>query len=251
MENEIIYGRNSVFEALKTNPSRINKIIISKNVNNDKKINEIIDLAKENKILFQFSPKEKFNSFQDVNHQGVLAYVAPIEYHSLDDFLNQNKDGFKRLIALDGVQDPHNFGAIIRTCACAGFDGIIISARKSTLVTGIVEKTSAGAINHIPIILVNSLSSSLEKLKKHDYWIIATDIKAKDNYFEVDYTDMNLVIVLGAEGDGVSKTVLNGADMKVKIPMLCDFNSLNVSNAAAVLIYEVVKQVVQKTKNIV
>ena len=251
MNQEFIYGKNSVYEALKVNPKRINKVLISKSASNDKKISEIIELAKANKIVFSFQPREKFNSFGDVIHQGVAAYVSPVEYLSLEDYFAQEKPGYKKLIALDGVQDPHNLGALIRTCACAGFDGIILAARKGTLVTGIVEKTSAGAINHIPVILVNSLSGAIEKLKKHDYWIIVTDIKAKDNYFDVDYTDMNFVIVLGSEGTGVTKTILNSADFLVKIPILRDFNSLNVSNAAAILIYEVVQQKVQKSKNTV
>lgn len=247
-EKDFIYGKNSILEALKNNPRRINKIIISKNIHSDIKINEIIEIAKFEKIVFQFVPKEKFVNFKDIAHQGIIAFVAPIEYMELDDFIELNKKNAK-LVALDGVQDPHNLGAIIRTCVCAGFDGIILSQRKNTLVTSIVEKTSAGAVNHIPIILVNSLSSALERLKKRDYWIIAADAKGKDNYFEVDYTDMNIVIVMGSEGAGVSKTILNTSDIIVKIPMLCNFNSLNVSNAAAILIYEVTKQIVQKSKN--
>ena len=248
MQQDFIFGKNSVVETLRNNPKRINKIIISKNVHADTKINEIIELARSERIVFQFVPKEKFINYQDVSHQGVVAFVAPIEYVDLDDFLEFGKKN-ARLVALDGVQDPHNLGAIIRTCVCAGFDGIILSQRKNTLVTGVVEKTSAGAVNHIPIITVNSLNSAIERLKKHDYWVIAADAKGKDNYFDVDYTEMNIVIVMGAEGAGVSKTILNNSDIVVKIPMLTEFNSLNVSNAAAILIYETTKQIVQKSKN--
>ena len=250
MNDNFVYGKNSVLEILTTKPNRINKILISNNLRFDTKINNIIDLAKENKVLYQITPKEKFLIYKEYNHQGIIAFVSPIEYTDLDDFLETAPPNAK-LLALDGVQDPHNLGAIIRTCVCAKFDGIILAQHKNTLVTPIVEKTSAGATNHIPIIVVNSLSNAVERLKKYDYWIIASDARGKDNYFEVDYTDMNIVLVLGSEGFGVSKTILNAADITVKIPMLCDFNSLNVSNAAAILIYEVVKQVVQKSKNIV
>ncbi len=250
MSNDFVYGKNSVLEALKSGKRNINKIIISKNVNNDVKTNEIIDLAKNKKVVFQFLPKEKFQMYREYNHQGIIAFVSPIEYMELADFLETKKEHAKILV-LDGVQDPHNLGSIIRTCVCAGFDAIMMSVRKNSPINATVEKTSAGAVNHIPIIAVNSLSSALEKLKRHDYWIIASDAKGKDNYFDVDYTDMNLAVVLGGEDAGVSKTIMNIADFTVKIPMFNRFNSLNVSNAAAILIYEVIKQLVQKSKNIV
>ncbi len=250
MEENFIYGKNSVFEALKSEKRNINRIILSKGIHSDTKINEIISMAKKSKIIFQFVPKEKFYDYKEFNHQGVIAFIAPLEYVQLNDFLAKKRENAKILV-LDNIQDPHNFGAIVRTSVCAGFDAILISQRKNVLITSAVEKSSAGAINHIPIIAVNSLSSAIEKLKKNDYWIIASDAKGKDNYFDVDYTNMNVAVVLGGEGAGVSKTILKMSDFTVKIPMMNDFNSLNVSNAAAVIIYEVIKQTIQKSKNIV
>ncbi len=245
-KNNYIYGRNSIIEALLQNKSRINKILISQNVKNDVKINEIVQLAKKEHVVFQFLPREKFRDFADLPHQGVLAYVSPIEYADLNLFLKKNTDGFVSLIILDGIEDPHNFGAIVRTAVCAGYDGIIIPARRSAQVNATVEKTSAGAINHIPIFQVNSLSSTIDKLKDNNYWIIAADAKGKDNYFDVDYTDMNFAIILGGEETGVSRGNLNKSDFVVKIPMLRNFNSLNVSNACAAIIYETVRQKIKK-----
>jgi len=250
MNNDLIYGKNSVLEALKANSRRINKILLSKNLHNDPKIDEIIELAKKSKIVFQFVPKEKFNDYREYTHQGVIAFVSPVEYADLDAFLKIAPKNAK-IIALDGVQDPHNFGSFIRTAVCAGFDAVMISQRKNSPITPTVEKTSAGAVNLIPVISVNSLSSALEKLKRHAYWIIASDAKGKDNYFNIDYTNMNIALVVGGEDSGVSKTILNLADFTVKIPMNNEFNSLNVSNAAAILMYEVVKQYSIKPKKIV
>ena len=251
--NNLIFGKNSICEALKSGKRNINKIIISKNSVSDAKLNEIINLAKSQKVVFQFIPKEKFHKYSEHTHQGIVAFVSPVEYTDLDDFLSEKNKAFSgensKVMVLDGVQDPHNFGSIIRTCVCAGFDAIIISHRKNSPVNATVEKTSAGAVNHIPVISVNSLGSAVEKLKNNDYWIIATDAKGKDNYFDTDYTGMNLALVLGGEESGVSKTIINNSDFTVKIPMFNEFNSLNVSNAAAVIVYEIIRQTIQKPKN--
>lgn len=239
---DYIYGRNAVTEALTKHASRINKILISKGVTNDSKINEIIDLAKQNGIVFQFVPRERFTNFADCPHQGVVAMVSPVAYTDFYEFLETKKEGFSKVVILDGVEDPHNVGAIIRTAACAGFDAVIIPSRRNAQVNATVEKTSAGAINHIPVIQVNSLGTVIDKLKDNDYWIIAADAHGKDNYFDIDYTDMNFAILMGGEETGVSKNNMKKSDFVVKIPMLRNFNSLNVSNAACAIIYESVRQ---------
>ena len=237
-----IYGRNAVYEILSKQMRSINKIVISKNVTNDSKINEIIALAKQNGVVFQFVPKEKFSIYSGINHQGIVAHVSPVEYMDLYEFLEKDKSGFSKIVILDGVEDPHNLGAIIRTAACAGYDAVVIPSRRNAQVNATVEKTSAGAINHIPIIQVNSLGNAIDKLKDNDYWIIAADAHGKDNYYEVDYTDMNFALIMGGEETGVSKNNLKKSDFIVKIPMLRNFNSLNVSNAACAIIYESVRQ---------
>ena len=247
--DDIIYGKNSVIEALNSE-REINKVLISKTNHSDEKIEEIKNLAQRKGIVFQFVGKEKFSLYNGLNHQGVIAQVAPIEYTELDDFIarHRNKNSAS-LVVLDGVEDVHNIGAIIRTCVCAGVDGILIPSRRNCQITSAVEKTSAGAVNHIDIIKVNSLSTAIENLKDNNWWVIATDAKADKNYYDIDYCDMNFAIVMGGEHSGVSKTLLKMSDFQVKIPMLKDFNSLNVSNAMSIIIYESVRQKLSKTEN--
>ncbi len=240
--NDVIFGKNSVLEALIAGNREINKILISKNIHSDNKLNKIKDLAKEKGIIFQFVGKEKFQPYEEFNHQGIIAQISPIEYKDLDEFLEEKKEGYSSLVILDGIEDSHNLGAIIRTCVCAGVSGIVIPSRRNVQVNATVEKTSAGAINHIPIIKVNSLVNAVQKLKNSDWWVVAADANAKDNYYDVNYTDMNFAIIMGAEHAGVSKSLLKLSDFVVKIPMLKDFNSLNVSNALSAIIFETVRQ---------
>ena len=246
MDN-IKFNKNSVLEALETGERQINKILISKNLHSDTKLNKIKELAQMRGIIFQFVAREKFAPYAEFNHQGVIAQIAPVEYMDLDDFL-ENPHQNDSLIILDGIEDSHNLGAIIRTAVCAGVSAIIIPSRRSVQVNSIVEKTSAGAVNHIPIIKVNSLTSAVEKLKNSNWWIIATDADAKDNYYDIKYNDMNFAIIMGAEHAGVSKSLLKSSDFVVKIPMLKKFNSLNVSNALAIIIFEAVRQKLTEQK---
>lgn len=246
MENietdNIIYGKNSVMEALISGKREINKIIISKNIHTDAKIAKIKELAQEKGIVFQFAAREKFLMLEGLNHQGIFAQIAPVKYADLDEFLGNCGSENISLVILDGVEDSHNLGAIIRTCVCAGVSGIIIPSRRNVQVNSTVEKISAGAINHIPIIKVNSLINTVQKLKDNNMWIIASDASAKDNYYDVKYNDMNFAIIMGAEHAGVSKSLLKAADFVVKIPMQNNFNSLNVSNALSAIIFEALRQ---------
>lgn len=245
-ENDsIIYGKNSVMEALIAGNREINKILISKNIHSDNKLNKIKELAKTNGIVFQFVGREKFQPYEEFNHQGIIAQISPIKYKDLDEFLEEKHDNAS-LVILDGIEDSQNLGAIIRTAVCAGVSAIIIPSRRNVQVNAIVEKTSAGAINHIPIIKVNSPVNAVQKLKESDWWVVATDASAKDNYYDVNYNDMNFAIIMGAEHAGVSKSLLKLSDFIVKIPMLKDFNSLNVSNAFSAIIFETVRQKLSK-----
>lgn len=243
MENlDVIYGKNSVMEALIAGEREINKILISKNIHSDVKVNKIKELAKERGVVFQFVAREKFQPYEEFNHQGIIAQISPIKYYDLDEFIEKSKGKLSSVVILDGVEDSHNLGAIIRTCVCAGVDGIIIPSRRNVQVNSIVEKTSAGAVNHIPIIKVNSLVNAVQRLKDNDWWVIATDASAKDNYYDVKYNDMNFAIIMGAEHAGVSKSLLKASDFVVKIPMQNSFNSLNVSNALSAIIFETLRQ---------
>lgn len=247
---DFIFGRNNVLELLQNGKRNVSKILLMQNSKENSKLSQIIEIAKNRGIVFQFIPKEKFIKYKDYAHQGVIAYVSPVNYTSLDDFLLINKIN-KKVIVTDGIEDPHNMGSIIRTAVCAGFDAIIFPSRRNAVINATVEKSSAGAINHIDLIMVNSLSSTIDKLKDNDFWIIATDINAKDNYYDIDYCNMNFAIIMGSEKDGVSTTILKKSDYKIKIPMLRKFDSLNVANAASIVIYEAVKQIIQKSGNIV
>ena len=247
-ENTYIYGKNSVLEVLLKNPKRLNKIYFQKEIFFDNRLKKINELAFQNKIQINFVNLQKFNDYFDEkpNFQGVVASVSPIEYVELSEFLERDTNKYKKLVLLDGICDPHNLGAIIRTVAAAGFDGVMVSNHRCAPITAVVEKISSGAVNHIPIIKTTSLSASIDLLKKHDFWVIATQMQAKDNYYEIDYTDMNFVLVMGSEGKGISKTILNKADYTVKLKS--DFESLNVSAAAAVIIYEAKRQIEIKQK---
>ncbi len=246
-EESFIYGKNAVIEALESENREFNRILISNTSRADEKIEKIKELAKRNGIVFQFVGKEKLNQIaQEARHQGVIAQVAPIHYVELDDFIERNSGKLSSVVILDGIEDSHNLGAIIRSAVCAGADGIILPSRRGVLVNSTVEKTSAGAVNRISIIKVNSIVNAVQKLKESNYWVIASDHHADDNYYDIDYTDMNFALIMGAEHSGISKSLLKLSDFRVKIPMLTNFNSLNVSNAAAIILFESVKQKLQK-----
>ena len=238
---DVIYGKNAVTEALEAGTREINKIWIANNIHTDNKIAKIKELEQKKGIIFQFVGKEKFAPYNEFNHQGVIALTSPIKYMELDEFLSKPHQNAS-LVVLDGVEDVHNLGAIIRSCVCAGVDAIMIPSRRSVQVNSVVEKTSAGATNHIPIIKVNSLVSALQRLQESDWWVIAAEANAKNNYYDINYTDMNFALVMGAEHAGVSKSIIKLADFQIKIPMMKKFNSLNVSNALSIIIFEAVRQ---------
>ena len=246
----IIYGKNAVIEALEKGDREFNKILISNNARTDVKIEQIKKLASDNEIIFQFVAKEKLNAIEPTGrHQGVIAQISPIKYTDLDNFIETNRGNNTSIVVLDGIEDSHNVGAIIRSCVCAGVKAVIIPSRRGVLINSTVEKTSAGAINHISIIKVNSLVSAIQKLRENDYWVIASDHHAEQNHYEIDYTDMNFALIMGAEHAGISKSLLKLADFKVKIPMLTNFNSLNVSNATAIILFEYVSQLCKNKKS--
>jgi len=240
----VVYGKNSVLEALNAGNREINKILISKNIHTDTKINKIKEIAQQKGIVYQFVGRDKFQAYEEFNHQGVIAQISPITYVDIDDFIDEmsSKEKFSSVVVLDGVEDSHNLGAIIRTCVCAGVDGIIIPSHRNIQVNATVDKISQGAVNLIPIIKVNSLINAIQKLKDNNWWIIATDASANDNYYDVKYHDMNYAIIMGAEHAGVSKSLLKASDFVVKIPMQNNFNSLNVSNAMSAILFEALRQ---------
>ena|SRR3989339_1207021 len=241
-KSEIVYGRNSVEALLEANKRRVNKVLIAKGVKFDSKIKKIVDLARANNIPVQEVPREKLNIVAEGSHQGVAASVSPIEYIEFDQFLKEIKDTIDALVVvLDGIEDPHNLGAIIRTAAVAGANGIIIPRRRSSPVTATVEKASAGTVEKIPIIQVTNLVNAIDELKQANFWVFGAESEGNKYYFQADYNG-NCVIVIGGEDKGISTLVKKHCDELVKIPMPGNINSLNASNAASIVIYEVIRQ---------
>lgn len=241
-KSEIVYGRNSVESLLESSKRRVNKVLLSKGIKFDQKIKKIVDMAKAGNIPVQEVPREKLNSIAPGSHQGIAASVSPIEYMEFSDFqrsLNNIKNGL--VIILDGVEDPHNLGSIIRTAAAAGANGIIIPKRRSTPVTAAVEKASAGTVEKIPIIQVTNIVNTVEKLKEDNFWIFGAESSGEKYYYEADY-DLNCVLIVGGENQGISSLVKKHCDVVVSIPMPGCINSLNVANAASIMIYEVIRQ---------
>lgn len=227
-----IYGRKPVLETIDAGVA-INKAYII-----DQKtpiVGKIIDKLTRAKVEIKFVDK---NFFKDVegNHQGVMIEVESFKYGSLDDLSDSEK-----LILLDKIEDPHNLGAIIRSAESFGFDGVIIPERRSAKVTPTVYKTSAGAINNIKIVMVKNLNRTMEELKDQGFWIYGLAGEAESS---IDQTDLKgkVALVVGNEGDGLSRMVREHCDMLVKIPMQGLVNSLNASVASAISMYEVVRQ---------
>ena len=242
--NDIVYGKNAVEELLRSDrTNRINKILISQHAKKDSKLSNIFKLAMDNKIPVQNVPKEKLSILTNQAHQGVIAYISPIQYADLEDVLENIKDEQENslIIILDGVQDPHNLGAIIRSAKCAGAKAVIIPKRNSCTVNSTVEKCSAGAVSLIPIVQVSNLNNAIDLLKKYGFWVYAAEANGEQNYYDVKYNS-NTAIVMGGENQGVSKLTMQKCDVTIKINMKGDFNSLNVSNAASILMFEFLRQ---------
>lgn len=237
-----IEGRNSVMELLESGKD-INKIYVAKGEKHGS-INKIIAKAKENKIVTVEIEKTKlYKMAQTENCQGVIAIVPPFDYCSVDDILNEAKRKKEKtfILILDGIEDPHNLGSIIRTAETAGVHGIIIPKRRATLVNSTVNKTSAGATNFMKIARVNNLNETIKCLKDNDVWIYGTDMDTETIYYDEDMTG-NVAIVIGSEGFGMSRLVKENCDFLIKIPMKGKITSLNASVSAGIVMYEVVKQ---------
>ena len=238
---DIVAGRNAILELLKSNKD-INKIFIERGEKHGS-INEIIAKAKEDKIVLVEVDKSKLDNMTEENHQGVVAVVPPFNYCDVEDILEEaktkNEDPF--ILILDGIEDPHNLGSIIRTAETAGIHGIIIPKRRNVAVNSTVVKVSTGATSYVKIARVNNLNETIRKLKASGLWVIGTDGDAKTMYYNQDLKGP-LAIIIGSEGFGMSKLVKENADILIKIPMKGKITSLNASVSAGIVIYEAVKQ---------
>jgi len=236
----IIIGRNPVMEALKSG-REFEKIIIGKD--SEGSIKKIIGMVKEKKIPIQFVEKAVLDRIADGGtHQGVAAYISAYTYCEVDDILQaaeaKGEDPF--VIILDGIEDPHNLGAIIRTAEGAGAHGIIIPKRRAVGITDTVVKASAGAVEYVPVAKVPNISQTIDYLKTRGLWIGACDM-AGEEYHRANLKG-SLALVIGAEGEGIGRLVKENCDFNLSIPMSGKINSLNASNAAAILMYEVRRQ---------
>ena len=244
-----IEGINSVLELLESGKD-INKIYVTRGEKHGS-INKILGIAKERKIIVVEKDKRQMDEMsQEENYQGVIAIVPPFEYAEISDILNvakeKNEDPF--VLILDGIEAPHNLGSIIRTAETAGVHGIIIPKRRAASVNSTVNKTSAGAVEHMKIARVTNISDSIEELKKAGLWICGTDINAEKYYYNQELTGP-LGIVIGNEGKGISDKVKKNCDFNVKIPMKGKITSLNASVSTGIIVYEAVKQRIVVSKN--
>ena len=241
-----VEGRNSILELLESEKD-INKIFVTKGERHGS-INKILAIAKERRIIIVEKDKRKMDEMaQTQNYQGVIAIVPPFEYCEIEDILEEaekrNEDPF--VLILDGIEDPHNLGSIIRTAETAGVHGVIIPKRRAASVNSTVNKVSAGAVEHMKIARVNNISDSIERLKKAGLWICGTDINTDKYYYNQDLTGP-IGIVIGNEGAGISEKVKKNCDFLVKIPMKGKVTSLNASVSTGIIIYEAVKQKMNK-----
>lgn len=241
-----IEGRNSVLELLESGKD-INKIFVTRGEKHGS-INKILAIAKEKRIIVVEKDKKQMDEMaQEENYQGVIAIVPPFEYVEIEDILNTAKERNEEpfVLILDGIEDPHNLGSIIRTAETAGVHGIIIPKRRAASVNSTVNKTSAGAVEHMKIARVTNISDTIEELKQAGLWICGTDISAEKYYYNQDLTGP-LGIVIGNEGKGISEKVKKNCDFNVKIPMKGKVTSLNAAVSTGIIVYEAVKQRIVK-----
>ena len=237
-----IEGRNSVLELLESGKD-INKIFVTRGEKHGS-INKILAIAKERKIIVVEKDKKQMEEMaQEENYQGIIAIVPPFEYVEIQDILDEAKarkeDPF--ILILDGIEDPHNLGSIIRTAETAGVHGIIIPKRRAASVNSTVNKTSAGAVEHMKIARVTNISDALEELKQAGLWICGTAVDTDKYYYNQDLTGP-LGIVIGNEGKGIGEKVKKNCDFLVKIPMKGKVGSLNAAVSTGIIVYEAVKQ---------
>ncbi len=236
-----VEGRNSVLELLDSGKD-INKIYITKGEKHGS-INKIIQKAKDKKVIIIEKDRRQMDKIaENTNYQGVIAIVPPYEYCDVEDILKvaKERNEIPFILILDGIEDPHNLGSIIRTAETAGVHGIIIPKRRSASVNSTVNKTSAGAVEYMKIARVTNISDTIEMIKKEGLWIIGTDINTNTCYDKQDY-NMPIAIVIGNEGRGISNRVKNNCDFLVKIPMNGKITSLNASVSAGIIMYKVVE----------
>ena len=246
LPDDVLVGRNAVTEALKSGRG-INKLWIASG-DREGSVAEIAALAKERGIVVQYVERAKIEALAGGHrHQGVLAYVAPVPYAELEDILKaaEAKGEAPFLVLLDELEDPHNLGALLRKADATGVHGILIPKRRSVSLNATVAKTSAGAVEYVPVARIGNIAQTLKKLKEKGFWVAGADMDGEKAYYEADLTGP-LVLVVGSEGKGMSRLTKEACDFIVRMPMVGRINSLNASVAGSILMYESMRQRLQK-----
>ncbi|WP_127584055.1 23S rRNA (guanosine(2251)-2'-O)-methyltransferase RlmB [Paenibacillus koleovorans] len=242
MEEEYIAGRHSVQEALRSGRT-IHKLYVAEQAQKQQ-LSPILAEAKKQGVVVQVADKRKLDQLaQNIPHQGVVAQVTAYEYMELEVLIARAQESGTPpfLLILDEIEDPHNLGSILRTADCAGVHGVIIPKRRSVGLTATVSKTSAGAIEYVPVARVTNIAQTIEQLKEAGIWVAGTDVDGQQSVYQADFR-MPLAIVIGNEGKGIGRLIKEKCDFLVTLPMYGQINSLNASVAASVLMYEVVRQ---------
>lgn len=236
-----VFGVLPVLELLRAEQRKVDKIVIAEGAR-EYRVNDILSLARKKGITVNRFPREKFNKLvgPDANHQGVIAFAATAAYSGAEEIVEQAAAP-ALLLLLDGIEDPRNFGAILRTAECAGVDGVFIPERRAVGLTETVAKSSAGASEYVKVAKVPNLNRLIEDLKGRDVWVVGTYAEAEMNYVDWDWTRPT-ALVLGSEGSGLHRLVAENCDVLVKIPMYGKIESLNVSVAAGVILFEARRQ---------
>ena len=236
-----IYGINSVAEALKARGSAFQWVGMAKE-RHDIRLQRLLDDCRKVGIQVRFLQRTELDQMAgNAAHQGVVAVTSAKQYNDLNDVIDSKRGEHSLIVVLDGLEDPHNLGAILRTADAAGADGVVIPDRRAASVTGTVTKVSAGASEHMPIAKVTNIARTIEELKDRNIWTVGLDERGPQSYEALDYK-MDCALVLGAEGKGLHDLVKKKCDFLVSIPMLGKVPSLNVSVAGAVVMYEIVRQ---------
>lgn len=236
-----IYGINSVTEALKARGRAFEWVGMAKE-RHDLRLQRLIEDCRRLSVPVRFLQRTELDRLAgNAAHQGVVAVTSAKQYNDLADVIAAKRGNYSLLVVLDGVEDPHNLGAILRTSDAAGANGVVIPERRSATVTGTVTKASAGASEHLPIAKVTNISRTIEELKENNVWTVGLDERGTQAYDSVDY-NMDCALVLGGEGKGLHDLVKRKCDFVVSIPMFGKVPSLNVSVAAAIVLYEIVRQ---------
>ncbi len=229
-----VYGKNTVREYILNNKNII-KVFC-----NDK-TSELINLAKKNNVSVQIVDNNYLNNLVNARHQGIVAQIKDYKYYNLEDITNNMDKKYPFIVMLDSLEDPHNLGAILRTCDAAGVDGVIIGKNRSVRLNDTVAKVSTGAIDYVKVVEVTNLTNTIKDLKKKGFWIVGAEAIDESKYYDQMKYDMPTCLVVGSEGKGISDLVRKNCDFLVKIPMLGHVNSLNASVSCSILIYEIIK----------